>query len=117
MRIASGVPLVPDGALLPHDGHADGPGSTESAVRTLAGRLDLGEDSIHAALAQGRSEDFEKSRLYRRVFALAEQAVGRPPPRAIVPRINLQGPKITRRLTTEWYAHRVDERFNRCLSR
>ena len=37
--------------------------------------------------------------------------------RAAVPRIKLQGPKITRRLTTDWYAHRVDERFQRCLSR
>ncbi len=117
LSVASGVPLAPDGALLPHDGDADRAGSTESAVGTLAGRLNLGEDSIHTALEQGRSEDFEKTPLYRRVFALAEQAIGRPPPRAIVPHINLQGPKITRRLTTDWYAHRVDERFNRCLSR
>ena len=29
--------------------------------------------------------------------------------------IRLQGPKISRNLTTDWYAHRVDERFARCL--
>jgi hypothetical protein len=38
-------------------------------------------------------------------------------PRAVVPQIHLEGPKISRNLTTEWYARRVDERFRQCLSR
>jgi len=38
-------------------------------------------------------------------------------PRALIPRIKLQSPKITRSLTTAWYAGRVDERFKRCLDR
>ena len=55
--------------------------------------------------------------LYQKVFALADKAEGRPLPRAAIPRIELHGPKIARRLTTEWYARRVDQRFQRCLSR
>jgi len=51
------------------------------------------------------------------VFMLAEQRQGRPAPRALVPRIKLQGPKISRNLTTDWYAHRVDGRFQQCLKR
>ena len=117
VNIASGVPLVLDGALLPHESDESTLGSTELAVRTLAGRLNLSESAIHSALEQAKTEDLEKTALYRRVFALAGQATGRPPPPAIVPRINLQGPKITRSLTTEWYAHRVDDRFNRCLTK
>jgi hypothetical protein len=50
------------------------------------------------------------------VFALAGQAGGRPLPRAVVPQIRLEGPKISRKLTTDWYARRVDERFRRCLA-
>jgi hypothetical protein len=53
--------------------------------------------------------------LYQRVFVLAEQRAGHSLPRALVPRIKLGGPKIKRSLTTDWYAHRVDERFKRCL--
>jgi hypothetical protein len=109
-------PLTPDGALLPHDGGGILIGDTESAARTLGARLDLSDADIHSALEQGRSEEFEGSALYRRTFALAEQTAGHTPPRAVVPLINLEGPKLSRKLTTEWYAHRVDDRFNRCLN-
>jgi hypothetical protein len=108
----SGAALTADGALLPHDGST---GNTEIAVRALGARLDLGDDAIHAALEQDRSRDFERSRVYRAVFELADRSAGHTLPRAIVPRIKLAGPKITRDLTTDWYAHRVEQRFERCL--
>ena len=114
---ASGIELVPDGALVSHDGDASGPGNTELAVRSLGPRLKIGDAAIRTALEQGRSNEFERTAVYQGVFALAEQGVGHALPRAAVPRIKLQGPKITRRLTTEWYAQRVDDRFQRCLSR
>ena len=113
---ASGVPLDADGALLPHGG-AGGTGHTELAVRALGRRLNLDEAAIHAALEQARTEEFERTMLYQKVFALAAQAAGRPLPRAVVPQIRLEGPKISRNLTTDWYARRVDERFRRCLAR
>jgi hypothetical protein len=116
ISIASGVRLVTDGALLPHASDVGSAGDTEAAIRGLAARLDLSESSIHAALEQGRTEEFENSALYRRVFSLAERVSGRRPPSALVPSIELQGPKIERKLTTDWYAHRVDGRFRQCLN-
>ncbi len=110
----SHLPVDPDGALLPHDGER---GSTELAVRALGARLHLDEGAIHAMLEQGRTSEFEHSQLYQAVFALADRAQGGPVPRAVVPRIQLEGPKISRNLTTLWYAKRVDERFKRCLAR
>jgi hypothetical protein len=55
--------------------------------------------------------------VYASVFELAGRREGRALPRASIPRIKLQGPKITRDLTTEWYARRVEQRFERCLDR
>ena len=111
---ASGIALATDGALLSHESELS---STEQALRSLAGRLDLSDGAIHSALEQGKSKDFERTQLYQRVFALAERSAKRPLPRAMVPTINLHGPKISRKLTTSWYAHRVDGRFERCLGK
>ncbi len=113
--IAAGIPLVADGALFPHDSDANNPGATERVLRTLAGQFKMSEGSIHGALAEGRSKSFESTTLYQRVFALAEQQAGHSLPRGVVPNIKLGGPKIKRKLTTDWYAHRVDDRFKRCL--
>ncbi|MEA3161834.1 MAG: hypothetical protein QOD95_3382 [Gammaproteobacteria bacterium] len=116
VSVASGIPLVADGALLPHGSDANNPGDTELAVRALAARLKMSDGAIHAALAEGKTKEFETTTLYQRVFALADQKAGMQLPPALVPRIKLVGPKIKRRLTTDWYAHRVDDRFKRCLN-
>ncbi len=113
----SGVPLDFDGDLLPPAGEADKPGSTEAAVRLLGARLGLRDEQIHEALQQQDRPALEQTRLWTRVFELADAAAGRPVPRAIVPRIQLHSPKITRALTTEWFARRVDERYQRCERR
>jgi len=113
----SGRPLTADGALLPHDEDSANTGSTELAVRAIAASLHIPSDEIHDALAKARTPEFEQTTLYRRVFTLADQVNRRPLPRATLPQIELHGPKITRALTTAWYANRVDERFHRCLRR
>ena len=114
---ASGVRLIADGALLPHDDGGKPAGATELAARNLSARLKIGYADIHRALEGGKSAEFSNTVLYQTVFSLAEQAVGRAPPRAVVPQIELHGPQISRRLTTPWYADRVEERFQRCLNR
>jgi hypothetical protein len=116
VAVASGRSLLADGALLPHEDGASTVGRTESAVRYLEGPLGLDRGAIHAALEQGRSEDFEGSALYRRTFALADQSQGHALARAVVPSIELEGPKLKSKLSTSWYAHRVEQRFNRCLN-
>ena len=108
---ASGVPLALDGDLVVHG--SDEVGATEAAVRSLGSQLDMGDAAIRRALEQGDRFQFEDTALYARVFALAERN-GRPLPRAVLPRITLASPKITRKLTTEWFATRVEQRYRRC---
>lgn len=116
VAIATGKGLVADGALMPPGASVNAPGDTEIAVRSLSGQLGLSDAALHSALAEGRSKAFEATTLYQRVFALAEQKRGHRLPRAVLPQIKLGGPKIKRDLSTAWYAHRVDDRFTRCLN-
>jgi hypothetical protein len=115
VTIASGIPLLADGALLPHDGDGRTRGPTEAALFAIAARLGLPESDIHAALERGKLEDFERTPTYQRVFAMAETKQHGPLSRAVIPRIELHGPKISRTLTTAWYANRVNARFQGCL--
>ncbi|MGE5171779.1 MAG: DUF1615 domain-containing protein [Rudaea sp.] len=115
----SGIPLARDGDLLRYDGvtATAAAGSTERAARVVASRLGLTASDVRRDLEQGKREDFAKTPLYVRVFAQADALARRRAARAVVPTIELRGPKITRKLTTEWFAQRVETRFRECLGR
>lgn len=116
VNILTGKRLALDGDLLIEG--SDDPSATELAIRSLAARLDIGDAQIRTALEKGDADEFERTSLYARVMALADAVPpGRPVPRALIPRIALASPKITRNLTTEWFARRVDDRYKRCLAR
>ena len=112
---ASGVKLALDGDLIRYD--SDDAGTTELAVRRLAGKLAMSDDDIHRQLKKGDSLAFEKTELYQQVFRLADKKAGKALPREILPGIQLESPKITRNLTTAWFAKRVDERRASCMAR
>ena len=105
----SGTRLAIDGDLL-REGSSE-PSQTELAVRRSG--TGLGEREIRRDLERGATFEFEETELYRKVFELAD-ARGRAP-RALVPSIRLQSVKISRKLTTDWFARRVDDRYRRCL--
>jgi hypothetical protein len=118
VSIVSGVKLALDGDLLLHGSAASQPSKTELAVRKIAAKVDLGESQIRSDLEHGEDESFVKTRVYERVFELARKARPRGGvPAATVPKIKLESPKITRQLTTEWFARRVKERYEKCLAR
>ena len=117
VSLASGIPLDLDGDLVRHGDDEAKPGSTELAARSIAKRLDLSHGAIRTALEQGDTLEFERSMLYQRVFDLADRLERQAVPRALVPRIVLKSPKIKRKLTTEWFASRVDERHRKCVAR
>ncbi len=118
VSIASGKKLDLDGDFVVRNSKDPAAGQTLAATLSLSSALGLAEADIRRDLAAGESSaSFGTSVLATRVFALAERKAGRALPRAVVPRIVLQSPKITRRLTTEWFAQRVSERHERCMAR
>lgn len=112
----SGIPLVTDGDLIRFDGDPGKPGATEIAVRSIGERIGLSDSAVRSALEQGDGPDFDTGLLAERVWQMAEQIEGKPLPRARIPTITLHSPKITRKLTTEWFARRVQSRYDRCMA-
>ena len=110
---ASGVKLALDGDLIAYGSKEAG--KTELAVRKLADQLDLRESAIRRQLEKGDSLAFEETALYEKVFKLAETKTGKVLPREMLPGIQLESPKITRNLTTAWFAKRVDDRRAKCM--
>ncbi|MCS3457608.1 hypothetical protein M2366_003725 [Aeromonas sp. BIGb0405] len=109
----SGKTLALDGDLVRYD--SDQPGKTELAVHSIASRVNMSKQAIHQSLLKGDSADFAQTDLYHRVFTLADKQAGKRQPRAVLPGIQLKSPKITRNLTTAWFAKRVDDREQACV--
>lgn len=91
--------------------------TTQKQLLQLATKLSLSSAEIERDLRLEKAEAFGNTLLFRRVFELASQQAGRPLPQQVMPQIQLVSPKITRKLTTEWFAKRVDGRYQTCLAR
>jgi hypothetical protein len=111
----SGMKLSLDGDLLIYRDGAPSSSisSTQLALERLEGRLGMSRAEVSRDLRLEKTPAFSQSALYQKVFALA----GGHAARAVMPQIQLVSPKITRKLTTEWFADRVDGRYKACLAR
>jgi hypothetical protein len=106
-----------DGDLLAPGSEPGTPGETERATITLSPRLGISASAIRRDLELGDRAEFGRTTLYERVFDLADRTGADRAPRGVIPNITLKSPKISRKLTTEWFARRVEERYRRCLSK
>ena len=115
----SGKTLTLDGDLLRYQGGkaVDQPSSVETVLRGLSAQLRLSAGDIRRDLLLEKSANFGQSPLFSRLFALADKSAGQPLPRQAMPQIDLSSPKISRKLTTEWFARRVEGRYKTCLTR
>ncbi|NTV09381.1 MAG: DUF1615 domain-containing protein [Zoogloea sp.] len=115
----AGRGLDMDGDLLRYkDGQPSNETSaTQKVLAELSGRLGMGNDEIQRDLRLEKTASFSQTRLWQRVFALAERTAGRPVTHEHIPEIALKSPKIHRNLTTAWFAQRVDGRYKTCLQR
>lgn len=115
----AGKPLALDGDLLRYENGkpAEAASKVEALLVSLAPSLRMDAAEIRRDLLLEKTADFGRSKLFSRLFALADQAAGSALPRQVMPHIDLKSPKISRKLTTEWFARRVEERYRNCLAR
>ena len=94
-----------------HGRHGEGGARIESATEF--------ERCGHSRRARNRqNRKFRKDRsVYSRLRPCRSDSQTGPCREHRSRRLNCMGPKLTRKLTTEWYANRVNERFERCLNR
>lgn len=117
VAVATGRTLALDGDLLNPGAPMDQPGETERAVRSLSLQLGMDDRAIRRALGQGDRLDFNEHPVFLRVFEIAEARAEKRLPREMLPGIRLESPKITRDLSTAWFAQRVYGRYRECLGR
>lgn len=111
----SGQTVSTDGDLLRYVNGKPAP-ETSSTLRVLLSirtLLNLNASEIQRDVQLEKLPGFSKTPLYVRVFALADQKGTQP--RTVMPAIDLKSPKFKRKLTTEWFATRVNNRYKACL--
>ncbi|MGQ3469551.1 DUF1615 family protein, partial [Xanthomonas campestris] len=106
-----------DGALPTPGASRAAPGGTDRAARARATQLGMTARQTRAAPEDGTRADSGDTTLYRQVSAVPERAGHAALPRAVLPGITLESPKITRTLTTAWFAQRVNDRWKRCMAK
>ncbi|TDR32204.1 DUF1615 family protein [Hydromonas duriensis] len=114
----TGQKIVPDGDLLSHASGTDRSknSQTQAALIQLFSKSakNIQAQTIADDLAREKSIEFENTTTYATVIQLM-QAKGLKPVPAALPKIFLKSEKITRSLTTEWYANSVNARYQRCM--
>lgn len=114
---ASGIPIIDDGDLLAYGSKETKQSQTQSALFAIAPNANLTQSTISEDLKKEKTYNFYQTTTYTNVFSLADRLQNNPLPRASIPQIDLHGPKIQRKLTTAWFADRVNIRMLKCLLR
>ncbi|MEB3754871.1 DUF1615 family protein [Acinetobacter sp. MD2(2019)] len=72
---------------------------------------------LRSDLKQEKTIDFEKTQTYLTLLKLYKAKVGKDLPYAVMPQVIISGPKLSRDYNTNWYASRVNGRFESCMHR
>lgn len=103
-----------DGDLLSYQDGKPEVSDLEKALWRISAALQMSSQEISRDLTLEKSKSFEDTKLYKSVDRLAK-ANNISMPYAVIPSIKLHSPKITRKLTTAWFADRVNQHYQSCL--
>lgn len=76
----------------------------------------LNERQIRSDLKKEKKKSFEQTQTYQLVNELFTQKTGKPASYAIMPKVVISGPKLSQDYDTNWFATRVDKRYQTCMS-
>lgn len=118
----TGIELAPDGDLLLYDAGGEPKGEdsrTLQAILAFRQRYapELSERQVRRDVHKEKTAEFEATETYRAIRRAYEQQTGAGAPYARLPDVTLHSPKLTRELTTAWFARSVDGRFQKCMRR
>ncbi|WP_180048884.1 DUF1615 family protein [Acinetobacter sp. YH12144] len=72
---------------------------------------------IRSDLKKEKDQDFEDTLTYKAVKKLYQEKTGKEPFYAMMPEVVISGPKLSRDYNTNWFATRVDGRYQICMRR
>ncbi|MCL6243593.1 MULTISPECIES: DUF1615 domain-containing protein [Acinetobacter] len=72
---------------------------------------------IRSDLKKEKDQDFEDTLTYKAVKKLYQEKTGKEPFYAMMPEVVISGPKLSRDYNTNWFATRVDGRYQTCMRR
>lgn len=110
----SKMPVDPDGDLQAYE-QSDNAGQTHAALMGVLDKLKLSSVQLQSDLKKEKTQAFETTQTYQNLKALYEQSTGKPMPYAIMPKVVIAGPKLSREYSTHWYAQAVQKRYDKCL--
>lgn len=118
----TGIQLSPDGDLLAYDkqGHPLPRDSNSFRAILRYGEVyapSLSRKALRRDTEQEKALAFQSTSTYRSIKASYRRETGDAPAYARLPDVSIQSPKLSRQLSTRWFAENVDRRFQRCLAR
>ncbi|TCM67765.1 uncharacterized protein DUF1615 [Acinetobacter calcoaceticus] len=118
----SDADLTLDGDLLSYDKNGNAlPATTgtEKAITSLfiQSNILITQRQLRSDLKKEKEQDFEKTQTYIAITKLYKDKVGKDPIYAMMPEVVISGPKLSRDYNTNWYASRVNGRYETCMQR
>lgn len=114
--------LTPDGDLLMYEKNGSirsQTSETEVALIQLFNQVNtqITPRQIRSDLKSEKEQNFEETNTYKTIISLYDHKFGKKPPYAIMPEVVISGPKLSRDYDTNWYASRVNGRYETCMNR
>ncbi|QOW47935.1 DUF1615 family protein [Acinetobacter piscicola] len=114
--------LALDGDLLSYDKNGNPRAATTTTEKTIISlfaknNILVTPRQLRNDLKKEKEKGFEKTQTYIAISKLYKEKTGKEPMYAIMPEVVISGPKLSRDYNTNWYASRVNGRYETCMQR